>query len=251
MQKRHYHMGLTGLGVLAILGLVWLGHPTSRPLAPESSALSLAPAVSPAPVIQAEAVAPEAVQPADLQAVKAELTVQQQQQRDALATLQQQQKIDLAALQQRLEGFFAEQRALTRRLDDLARRAANSGDEFLTEADTAAADLELTADQIAQYHEEDAEDPAWSAQAQISIQESFDRFRGELPETAFLLDTHCRTSVCRMEVAVEGDVDRDQVFMYLPHIVPWNNHGLLHFDAEAQTVIFYVSREGTSLTTAR
>jgi hypothetical protein len=249
MHKLYYSIGLSGLGLLVLLGGVWFSGPlpwlqttpAERPIAPSTTA------VAPASLVPPDPAAPADGPRVDLQAVTAELAAVQRQHGEALATLRQQQETQLAALQQRLERLFTAQRALTRRFDNSARRAASDEDAPLSPD---AASAEQATEQVTQTHEAQAVDPTWSTQAQTAIEQSFQKYGAEIPE-AVLLDTECRTTVCRMEVAFETDSTRDDVLMRLPHMIPWNAHGLLHVDPQSNTVLFYVAREGERLDTAR
>ena len=86
----------------------------------------------------------------------------------------------------------------------------------------------------------------WSTHAQTAIEQSFQRYGAALPD-AVLLDTECRTTLCRMEVAFETDAARNAVLMRLPHMIPWNSHGLLHVD-EDQNGALLSCRKGERLT---
>ncbi len=114
MQKLHYSIGLTGLGLLVVLGFVWFGGPVPRPQTTPTECPTMPPttAVSSAPVVPQGTAAPKAGPHVDLQAVKDELAAVQRQQGDALAALRQQQETKLAVLQQRLERLFTAQHAL-------------------------------------------------------------------------------------------------------------------------------------------
>jgi hypothetical protein len=175
------------------------------------------------------------------------LTAFQRQQHEALATLRQQQQGELAAQWQQLERLFAEQRALTQQVDDVLRRVVHGSAEAREHDHVEDASAEYAVDRVAQTHEAQAVHVVWSAHAEASIAEHFARI--QIPG-AMLLDTECRTTVCRLEVAFMGDESHDDVLQLLPHVIPWSAEGLLHVDAQTQTVIFYVAREGESLRTA-
>jgi len=252
MQQPHYGIWLSELGLLVLLGYVWFGGPLPHPLTTptERPTMPLTTAVAPAPVVPQDTTAPESGPRVDLQTVKAKLAAVQRQQGEALAALRQQQETKLAALEQRLERLFTAQQALTQQSDSPALRTDTTEDASLTTADDGAARAEQAAVQVTQTHTAQAVDPTWSAQAETAIAQSFLRHGKEIPE-AVLLDTECRTTVCRMEVAFENDVTRNQVLLHLPHMIPWNSQGFLHVDAQTKTVLFYVAREGERLNATR
>ena len=241
MQQLHYVMGLTGLSLLVVLRFMWFGGAVSplQTTSTESPPMPPVTAVAVAPVVPQDTAAPAAGQRIALQAGT-----------DELATVQQQQGNALAVLQQQLERLFTVQHALAQQLDNLALHASSDTAAPLTTDDTRAAHAEHAATQVTQAHQAQAVDPAWSTQAATLIENGFARYGAAIPE-AVLLDTECRTTVCRMEVAFESDATRNAVLMHLPQMIPWNSHGLLHVDPKASTVVFYVAREGERLDRAR
>lgn len=152
------HIFATGLGLLVLIGFVWFGGSLPRPqtVPTERPPMPPAAAVSPVPVVPQDPAAPEAGQRVDLQAVADELAAVPRQQDNAFAALRQQQETKLAMLQQRLEQLFTAQHALTQQFDDLALRAANDDDAFLTTDDASAARAEQAAGQVTQSHEAQA-----------------------------------------------------------------------------------------------
>jgi hypothetical protein len=243
-------MGLTGLGLLVILGLGWLAQPGLRPetVRPESPVEPPASVAVQAPLAQKDASASAAIQPGDLQAVKDDLTTLQQQQQENLALLRQEQKAALAMLRERLDRLFAKQQALNQQVDDLIPLSTDSDDEPLTQDNAEIERTETAAERAAETHETQEIDVAWSAQAESSINETFHAYK--IPG-AILLDTECRRTVCRIEIAYESEDQRDEVFVNLPHVIPWSTSGLMHFDPENQTVVFYAAREGMELAAAQ
>ena len=94
---------------------------------------------------------------------------------------------------------------------------------------------------------EDA-DPGWADAAQSALQEAF--HRGAVAGLS-LIQADCRTSLCRLELSLEGARLAEAIFQQLMDFTSWNGEGFTQIDEASGTSVVYLSREGYALPQAR
>jgi hypothetical protein len=94
----------------------------------------------------------------------------------------------------------------------------------------------------------EAADPEWASTAQRALQEAF---HGEITAGLRLVQADCRTSLCRLELVLDGSLSPEATFEQLIHFAPWNGQGFTQIDEEAGVAVVYLSREGHELPPAR
>jgi hypothetical protein len=95
--------------------------------------------------------------------------------------------------------------------------------------------------------EEDA-DPGWANAAQRALQEVFHR---EAMAGLRLVQVDCRTSLCRLELALDWASSPGESLEQLIHFAPWEGAGFAQIDEASGTAVVYLSREGYALPQTR
>jgi hypothetical protein len=87
-------------------------------------------------------------------------------------------------------------------------------------------------------------DPAWASAAELALQEALQR---EAIAGLRLVQADCRTSLCRLDLALDSSLSPEGIFEQLIHLTPWNGHGFVQIDEESGEAVVYLSREGHEL----
>jgi len=91
-------------------------------------------------------------------------------------------------------------------------------------------------------------DPEWSSWAELALD---DAYRSEEMAGIKLVGAECRTTVCRMELSLDGSASPEETFRKLTELVPWQGEGFVRIDdgveGESAQVVAYLAREGYSL----
>jgi hypothetical protein len=88
-------------------------------------------------------------------------------------------------------------------------------------------------------------DPDW---AQAAVDELDGAYQGEEMAGAEFVSVECRTTMCRMELALTGTKTAEETFRSLADLAPWEGQGFVQIeDGELGQVVVYLAREGHSL----
>lgn len=85
-------------------------------------------------------------------------------------------------------------------------------------------------------------DPEWASAAQLALSETFQS--EAIP--GHLVDVECRTTLCRMELSLDGSTPQDS-FRHLIDSAPWSGESLIQIDTEAGVAVMYLGREEHAL----
>lgn len=89
-------------------------------------------------------------------------------------------------------------------------------------------------------------DPQWTTPAEATLKEAFLNTQGE--EGLQLLETSCRTTLCRMKLSRDESISPEESFRQLTHRTPWQGQSFVRIDLEnSADIVVYLSREGYSL----
>lgn len=86
-------------------------------------------------------------------------------------------------------------------------------------------------------------DPAWASTAQLALSETFQR---EAIPGARLVGAECRTTLCRMDLSLDGSTPEDS-FRHMTYLAPWSGQSLVQIDTEAGVAVMYLAREEHAL----
>jgi hypothetical protein len=95
--------------------------------------------------------------------------------------------------------------------------------------------------------EEDA-DPGWASAAQRALQEAL---HSETIAGLHLVQVDCRTSLCRLELALDSARSPGESLEQLIHFARWEGAGFAQIDDASDTAVVYLSREGYGFSQAR
>jgi hypothetical protein len=189
------------------------------------------------------------VQPSDLTAVHAAVTqLQKELQQDVttlrsqVARLNQHQAVSDAALDQLVASLSQtdfEESAVILAGQDMETAPATPEQERENAEARAQAELAVLEETL---HTEQA-DTAWAATAQLALT---DTFHAKAIPGAQLLDAHCRTTLCRLEIRLESATAQDQ-YRELFDVAPWSGESLIHFNAETGAAVMYLARADHAL----
>ena len=87
-------------------------------------------------------------------------------------------------------------------------------------------------------------DSQWANGAQLAVAEVFQD--GEIPGVQ-LTNIECRTTLCRLELFLDGSMSPEASFRNLVHIAPWPGQSLVNTVEEGGVAEVYLAREGYSL----
>ena len=91
-------------------------------------------------------------------------------------------------------------------------------------------------------------DPEWSGLAELALDEASKR--EEMTEFN-LVDAKCGTTMCRMELSLDGSESPEESFRKLVDFAPWQGEGFIRIqdgnDREFAQAVVYLAREGYSL----
>ena len=91
----------------------------------------------------------------------------------------------------------------------------------------------------------EAPDPVWTSAAERSLQSVFQR---EEKAGFHLVQTECRTTLCRLELSLDGSVSPEESFHSLVQMMPWQGQAFIRIeDGEGGAVVVYLAREGHAL----
>jgi hypothetical protein len=83
-------------------------------------------------------------------------------------------------------------------------------------------------------------DPAWAEAAQHALDEAF---RHEQMRGLTLVEHECRTTMCRLELHLDGSMSPAQTFHHLAQYAQWRGAGFVRID-NAGSAVVYLVREG-------
>lgn len=86
-------------------------------------------------------------------------------------------------------------------------------------------------------------DPAWASTAQQTL---YDTFHPEALPGVHLLGAECRTTLCRMELALD-DASQPDSYRGLLHLAPWSGPSFIQINTETGETVMYLAREAHSL----
>jgi len=87
-------------------------------------------------------------------------------------------------------------------------------------------------------------DSAWVNAAQLALNTTF---HSETMAGVQLMKADCRTTLCRLELFLDGSTAPEDSFRKLVHASPWEGQGFVQIDGESGKAVVYLSREGYSL----
>jgi hypothetical protein len=169
-------------------------------------------------------------------------------------------KSDLTALRSQLARVDRDQDATDQQLNQLADKMSRADFEGATGAarDEGAEAVPLTPEQE---HERAAardqaeltlmegtlhaekHDPAWGSTAQHALHETFQK--QAIPGVQ-MVDAECRSTLCRMELALDDSTAQDS-YRNLLNLAPWSGPSLIQIDTETGAAVMYLAREEHTL----
>jgi hypothetical protein len=91
-------------------------------------------------------------------------------------------------------------------------------------------------------------DPKWSGLAELALDEASKN--DEMTEFN-LVDAKCGTTMCRMELSLDGSESPEESFRKLAHLAPWQGESFIRVqdgnDGESAQAVIYLARDGYSL----
>src|SRR5262249_46599157 len=88
-------------------------------------------------------------------------------------------------------------------------------------------------------------DPAWARDTEQTLHAMF---QGKESPGFFLVHAECRTSLCRVELALHETMAPEESFRTLLHRMPWSGQRFMQIaEGEAPQVVMYLAREGYAL----
>jgi hypothetical protein len=84
-------------------------------------------------------------------------------------------------------------------------------------------------------------DPDWAPAAQLALHTALQR---EAFPGIQLVEAACRTTLCRMELALDGSAPQDG-FRNLVHLAPWSGESLIYIDTEEGVAVVYRAGRST------
>ena len=87
-------------------------------------------------------------------------------------------------------------------------------------------------------------DSAWGNTAQLALNTTF---HSETMAGVQLMKADCRTTLCRLELFLDGSTAPEDSFRKLVHSSPWQGQGFVQIDGESGKAVVYLAREGYSL----
>jgi len=87
-------------------------------------------------------------------------------------------------------------------------------------------------------------DSAWVNTAQLALSTTF---HSETMAGVQLMKADCRTTLCRLELFLDGSTAPEDSFRKLGHASPWQGQGFVQIDVESGKAVVYLTREGYSL----
>jgi hypothetical protein len=244
-------MAGVGAAALWIQAVPGTSHP--RPVHAVSRAEEPAPRLMPQAVETRRAEEPASpLRPDDLEALRAEVARVQagmeQLQRHAAAMSR-----ELAALRAQRPGVDQDQAPRDRELHQRPR--AGTGEDATARTPATTLEDEDVQAQVQTQIEgfegtlvEEATDPGWASAVQLALQEAIDR---EAIAGLRLVEADCRTSLCRIELVLDGSMPPGEAFEPLIHSAPWDGPWFAHIDEASGVAVVYLSREGDALPQAR
>lgn len=182
------------------------------------------------------------IMPADIEALKAEIE-RLKADKKGLARLSDEMKSELTSLRSRLTQVERDQESIGRAPlgDEKADAPALTPEEELERAE---AQTQAQVELIEGTMLTQKTDPEWANTAQLALHEVF---QSEATAGILLMNAECRTTLCRMELVLDGSVSPEDSFRKLTHLAPWQGQGFVRIDPEGGSAVVYLSREGDSL----
>ena len=88
-------------------------------------------------------------------------------------------------------------------------------------------------------------DPVWTRDAEQALQAMW---QGQENRGLSLVHAECRTSLCRLELDLDGTRSAEESFHTLIHHIPWAGQSFVQItEGEAPQVVLYLAREGYAL----
>ncbi|MBI3301221.1 MAG: hypothetical protein HYZ72_03970, partial [Deltaproteobacteria bacterium] len=86
-------------------------------------------------------------------------------------------------------------------------------------------------------------DPQWTSAAKLALDEVF---HSEAMTGMQLVDAECRTTLGRLELALDDSTSPEDSFRKLVHLAPWQGQRFVRID-EGGSAVVYLAREGYAL----
>ena len=87
-------------------------------------------------------------------------------------------------------------------------------------------------------------DSVWGNTAQLALNTTF---HSETMAGVQLMKADCRTTLCRLELFLDGSTAPEDSFRKLVYSSPWQGQGFVQIDGESGKAVVYLAREGYSL----
>jgi len=89
-------------------------------------------------------------------------------------------------------------------------------------------------------------DPDWSSRAEDTLIETYE---GDQAHGLFVADLDCRTTLCRMELTLDGSISPEESFRNLSLLAPWPGDGFVRISGieggnESPLAVVYLARDG-------
>jgi FtsZ-binding cell division protein ZapB len=88
-------------------------------------------------------------------------------------------------------------------------------------------------------------DPEWSKDAELALDMAY---QSEEMRGVEAVDAECRTTVCRVQLFLDGSTPSEETFRNLVDLTPWEGQGFVRIDeGDSSQVVVYLARDGHSL----
>lgn len=127
--------------------------------------------------------------------------------------------------------------SLENEIDDLIEQRIHAEQEM----------LEDTAHHFENQIEQESRDPSWSSETELVISELLE---GDDFQELQLVSTECQTSMCRVELSVDGNSSPSEVVHELLMALPFNTQSFFHNsedENDAEHTVVYLARENYGL----
>jgi hypothetical protein len=178
-----------------------------------------------------------------------------------VARLKGETESDLTALRSRLARVDRDQESSSQSLNQIAEKLSRAGLDGSTvpaarddkadgatltpeeERERATARTQAEIDLLEGTLRAEKSDPAWATAAQLALHTTL--HKEALPRVQ-LMKAECRTTLCRMELALDGSTAQES-FRNLIDLAPWSGQGLIQLNAETGLAVMYLAREEHTL----
>ena len=178
-----------------------------------------------------------------------------------VARLKGETESDLTALRSRLARVDRDQESSSQSLNQIAEKLSRAGLDGSTvpaarddkadgatltpeeERERATARTQAEIDLLEGTLRAEKSDSAWATAAQLALHTTL--HKEALPGVQ-LMKAECRTTLCRMELALDGSTAQES-FRNLIDLAPWSGQGLIQLNAETGLAVMYLAREEHTL----